>query len=190
MPVPASPQETVASKSGEVVSVQNALPLDAAQDIGTASADPLSPVNWFLLSADEAYAEWYDLDKWVKIVLRDTYGLPPSILPPFWHRHDELIWELSALHLLWRSSYDSEAPPSGPTMWHRELGEARNRLREWTSLSGTRLDRDRPTRPPAWPGESPTQPVAERQIDDRDEDFHLFVQEDVESRRHVEQRLP
>lgn len=171
------------------MSFQDALALDAEQDAGSDLADILRPVNWFILTADEAYAEWYDLDRWVKVVLRDTYGLPPSILPPFWHRHDELIWELSALHLSWRSSYDSDAPPSAPSMWHRELAEARNRLREWASLSGTRIDRDRPTRQTVWPGEAPIPPAEERQIDNRDEDFHLFVQEDINSRRRVEKRL-
>lgn len=156
---------------------------------GSDFADVRRPVNWFLLTADEAYAEWYDLDRWVKVVLRDTYGLPPSMLPPFWHRHDELIWELSALHLYWRSSFDSDAPPSAPTMWHRELAEGRNRLREWVSLSGTRLDRDRPTRQTAWPGEPPIAPVPERAIANRDEDFHHFVQEDIASRRQIEQRV-
>ncbi len=26
------------------------------------------------------------------------------MIPPFWHRHDELVWELSALHKLAKSS--------------------------------------------------------------------------------------
>jgi hypothetical protein len=80
------------------------MPLDELQvphserfDVGSDFAEALRPVNWNPLTADEAYSEWHDLDKWVKW-LRKTYGLPPPILPPFWHRHDELIWELSALH--------------------------------------------------------------------------------------------
>jgi hypothetical protein len=160
-----------------------------APEAGSDFSEAQQPVNWFLLAADEAYAEWHDLDQWVKKVLRDSYGLPPTILPPYWHRHGELIWELSALHLLWRASYDSEAPPSAPTTWHREFVEARNRLREWVSLCGTRLDRDRPTRRTVWPGEPPIAPAPERVIADRDEDFEQFVLDDIAKRRQIEHRM-
>src|SRR5680860_1204973 len=89
--------------------------------------------------------EWLDLNAWVNWV-RATYGLPPTVVPPFWHRHDELVWELSALHQHWLNSYDPEGSPSAPLAWHRDFADARARLREWVSTSGTRLDRDRPTR--------------------------------------------
>lgn len=176
----------VDNESGSQPDGDSAGPRDSF-DAGT-DFDALQPVNWFLLTADEAHAEWYDLDRWVKDVLRDTYGLPPSILPPFWHRHDELIWELSALHLYWRSSYASDAPPSAPCSWHRELAETRARLREWVALSGTRLDRDRPTRHTTWPGEPVITPAPEHDIADRDEDFSKFVDDDITTRRRIEER--
>src|SRR5215207_11162475 len=78
--------------------------------------EPLHPINWNLLTADEAEAEWLDLNAWVNW-LRSTYGLPPTVIPPFWHRHDELVWELSALHLHWLNSYDPDGSPSAPIMW-------------------------------------------------------------------------
>ncbi|WP_420898960.1 hypothetical protein [Janibacter melonis] len=90
---------------------------------------PLRQINWNLLTADEAMAEWTDLDAWVDW-LRLSYGLPPTVVPPYWHRHDELVWELSALHTHWLNAYDSEGSPSGPIGWHRDFAEARNRLRE------------------------------------------------------------
>lgn len=34
---------------------------------------------------------------------------PVAVIPPFWHRHPELVWELSALHLHWLCAYDPEA---------------------------------------------------------------------------------
>ena len=117
---------------------------------------PQRPINWNLLAADEAEAEWLDLNAWVNW-LRSTYGLPPTVIPPFWHRHDELVWELSALHQHWLNAYDPEGSPSAPLAWHRDFADARNRLREWVSTSGTRLDRDRPTRQTTWPGEQPAQ---------------------------------
>lgn len=151
-------------------------------------ADSLRPINWNILTADEALVEWFDLDEWVDW-LRHSYGLPPAVIPPYWHRHDELIWELSALHTHWRNAYDPEGSPSGPHAWHRDFLDARNRLREWVSLSGTRLDRDRPTRQTAWPGEAPYEPAPEVEIHDRRADFLLFVQEDVAARRAVEGRV-
>jgi hypothetical protein len=155
---------------------------------GTEDDEPLRPINWNLLSGDEAEAEWLDLNAWVNW-LRATYGLPPTVIPPYWHRHDELVWELSALHLHWLNSYDSEGSPSGPIAWHRDFNDERNRLREWVSTSGTRLDRDRATRQTAWPGEPPIQPAPEVVIDDRDADFVQVVLDDVAARREIEERV-
>lgn len=146
------------------------------------------PINWNLLTADEAEGEWLDLNAWVNW-LRATYGLPPAVIPPFWHRHDELVWELSALHQHWLNSYHPEGSPSAPLAWHRDFADARNRLREWVSTSGTRLDRDRPTRHTAWPGETPTQPASETLIADRDEDFVQFVLDDVTARRRIAEQV-
>ena len=58
--------------------------------------EPPHPVNWNLLTADEAEAEWLELNRWVNW-LRTTYGLPASVVPPFWHRHSELV--LSLIHI-------------------------------------------------------------------------------------------
>ena len=52
---------------------------------------PPAPINWNLLDAEQAEIEWHDLDHWVKW-LKSTFGLPPNIVPPYWHRHDELLW--------------------------------------------------------------------------------------------------
>lgn len=57
------------------------------------------------------------------------------------------------------------------------------------SLSGTRLDRDRPTRQTAWPGEPPYEPAPEVEILDRDADFAAFVAEDVAARRAIEEQV-
>jgi hypothetical protein len=54
------------------------------------------------------------------------------------------------------------------------------------TVSGTRLDRDRPTRQTAWPGEDPASPVDDLVIENRDEDFVQFALDDVASRRHAE----
>ncbi len=109
------------------------------------------------------------------------------VLPPFWHRHPELVWELSALHLHWLAAYDPEQNASASLGWHRNFAEARQRFRDWVAACGTRLDRDRPTRQTAWPGEEPTEPVEDRIIENRDQDFVQFVLDDVEARRQAEE---
>ncbi|MCC6833085.1 MAG: hypothetical protein IT200_17260 [Thermoleophilia bacterium] len=63
---------------------------------------------------------------------------------------------------------------------------AQTRLREWVALSGTRLDRDRPTRQTIWPGEQVTPPASETVIVNRDEDFVAFVIADVNRRAEAE----
>jgi hypothetical protein len=148
-------------------------------------AEPPHPINWNLLTADEAESEWVELNRWVNW-LRRTYGLPASVVPPLWHRHPELVWELSALHLHWLSAFDPDQHGSAPFGWHRDFADARQRLRDWVALSGTRLERDRPTRQTSWPGEPPAEAVEDATVSDRDEDFVQFVLDDVAKRRAAE----
>lgn len=143
-------------------------------------------INWNRLRSDESEKAWQHLNSWVNQLRRD-YGLPPNVVPPLWHRHPELVWELSALHTHWLASYDPSAPPSAPILWHRDFAEARVRLREWVAGCGTKLDRDRPTRQTTWPGETPVDAGPEVAITDRDEDFRQFVAADVARRAVHEQ---
>jgi hypothetical protein len=143
------------------------------------------PINWNLLTSDEVRAEWLELNGWVNW-LRRTYGLPAAVIPPFWYRHPELVWELSALHLHWLSAYDPEQHGSAPNAWHKDFADARERLREWVALSGTKLDRDRPTRQTIWPGEEPDPDTGETVIENRDRDFVAFVNADIARRRAEE----
>jgi len=148
--------------------------------------EPPHPVNWELLTAAEAEIEWLELNGWVDW-LRRTYGLTAAVVPPLWHRHPELVRELSALHLHWLASYDPEQTGSAPVRWHHDFAEARQRLRDWVSACGTKLDRDRPTRHAVWPGEKPVPEGGEVLIGDRDQDFVDFVVEDVTRRRAEEE---
>lgn len=160
--------------------------LGRGTNAGGRLSGPVRPLNWNLLSSDEAEVEWLELNSWVSW-LRLTYGLTPAVLPPFWHAHPELVWELSALHRHWLGAYDPEQHASGPITWHRDFAEARMRLREWVQASGTRLDRDRPTRQTAWPGEPPFPHAAEQPVSDRDLHFVEFVKADVAARRADEE---
>jgi len=148
--------------------------------------EPPGPLNWNLLTADQAEPAWLELNRWVDW-LRRTYGLPASVIPPLWHRHPELVWELSALHTHWLCAYDPAQSGSAPLAWHRDFADARQRLRNWVTISGTKLDHDRPTRQTTWPGEDPADPVEETAIQHRDEDFVQFVLDDLEQRRHAEE---
>lgn len=143
------------------------------------------PINWRTLSGEDAEYEWLSLNEWVNW-LRHTFGLPASVIPPYWHRHPELVWELSALHLHWLGAYDPAQHASAPLGWMADFHAAIGRLREWVTLSGTRLDRDRPTRQTTWPGEDPQPAPAETAIVDRDHDFVGFVIEDVNRREQAE----
>ena len=148
-------------------------------------AEPPHPINWNLLNADDAEVEWLELNRWVDW-LRHTYGLPPQVIPPMWHRHPELLWELSALRQHWLFSYDPQAKGNQALAWHHDFAVARERLRDWVTISGTRLDRDRPTRQTRWPGEEDAAPIEDTPITNRDEDFVAFVIADVERRRQIE----
>ena len=146
---------------------------------------PPESLNWNLLGSEDADREWRDLDAWVTW-LKVTFGLPPSIVPPYWHRHDELVWELSALHTHWLSCYHETASPSAPIAWMRDFADARNRLRDWVAICGTRLDRDRPTRQTVWPGEKGVELGGEVSIADRRGDFEEVVRADVLRRKAAE----
>lgn len=165
-------------------------PPQARQEAPAAAApaldEPPGPVNWNLLTADQAEDAWLELNQWVNW-LRTTFGLPASVVPPLWHRHWELVWELSALHIHWLCAYDPEQNGSAPIGWLRDFADSRQRLRDWVATCGTRLDRDRPTRQTVWPGEEPAAPIEETPITDRDEDFVAFVIADVNRRRQAEE---
>lgn len=147
--------------------------------------EPPGPINWNLLDADQAEVEWRDLDRFV-LWLKASFGLSPALVPPYWHRHDELIWELSALHLHFLACYDEASSPSAPIVWMRDFADARHRLRDWVALCGTRLDRDRPTRQTTWPGEPAVATDGEVVIRDRAADFEAFVRADVLRRQQAQ----
>ena len=97
------------------------------------------PINWRTLSSDDAEHEWLDLNEWVNW-LRHEFALPPQIVPPMWHRHPELVWELSALYTRWLGCYDPEQDAAGAISFMTDFAAARTRLREWVQIAGTRLD--------------------------------------------------
>ncbi|WP_447925368.1 hypothetical protein [Georgenia muralis] len=143
---------------------------------------PVEPVDWQTMPPAQAKAHWRALDGFVTW-LRTTYGLPPTVIPPLWHRHPELVEELSALHTHRLACYEPGSSGSGPIAWHADFADARERLRDWVSISGTRLDRDRATRATTWPGEPTAARGEEQPITDRKGDFEAFLAADLDARR-------
>lgn len=143
------------------------------------------PINWRTLPPTDLEDELLELNAWVDWV-RHEYALPAQIIPPMWHRHPELVWELSALRQHWLFSYDPQAKGNQALAWHHDFAAARERLRDWVTISGTRLDRDRPTRLTPWPGgeaEGWAEPdTSEHPVEKRTEDFLAFVEEQVAAR--------
>jgi hypothetical protein len=170
-------------------------PGSPASGSGPDAPIPLQPMNLRALTSYEAEIYWRVLDEWVDWLRRD-YGLGTTHIPPLWHRHAELRWELSALHTAWLASYDPEASALAPVAWHRELAESLRRLHDWAGQSGTALTEDRPTKVTLWPGEprfgkeEAWKDAAEpTPILDRAADFATWLSEDVAARRAVEDRI-
>lgn len=158
---------------------------DSDEDLRAAINEILGPaphaVNWRTLEADQAEKEWRALDDFVEY-LRHRQSLPPQVIPPLWHRHPELVDELSALHTAWDAAHDRQAAASAPLEWNQKWELAQLRLRRLVAESGSALTTDRPTRQYQWPGEDPIPETAETRIADRRKDFEDFVRDDVERR--------
>lgn len=154
-------------------------------DLSATLAAVPRPINWRTLPPDDLEHELLDLNAWIDW-LRHEYGLPAQVIPPMWHRHPELLWELSALRQHWLFCFDPQAKGNQALAWHHDFAVARERLRDWVTISGTRLDRDRPTRITPWPGgedEDWTEPdTSERAVTARTEDFLAHVDELVAAR--------
>jgi len=151
-------------------------------DLAATLAAVPRPINWRTLPPDDLEHELLDLNAWVDW-LRHEYGLSAQVVPPMWHRHPELLWELSALKQHWLFCFDAQAKGNQALAWHHDFAVARERLRDWVMISGTRLDRDRPTRVTPWPGGEVygwSEPdTKERPVAERTKDFLAFVVEQV-----------
>lgn len=148
------------------------------------------PIDWDRLSPEDLEHELLELNKFVDW-LRHRYGLPAQIIPPMWHRHPEMLEELSALRQDRLFCYDQQAKGNMALVWHQGFAAARERLRDWVMIAGSRLDRDRPTRITEWPGGEAEDWVAptteELAVIERTEDFLRFVEEEVAKRKDVQQ---
>lgn len=170
---------------GVLQQVKRMVQAEYAKDLRTQLGTVPRTINWDALTPEDLEAELLALNGWVDW-LRHTYGLPPQVVPPMWHRHPELVWELSALRQHWLICYDQQAKGNMGVVWHNDFAAARERLRDWVSISGSRLDRDRPTRITAWPGgeaEDWTPPdTTEQPVTERSADFIAFVLDAVRAR--------
>lgn len=153
-----------------------------SSDTSLGGDTPPGPVNWNVLRPAEAAVAWAELDAWVSW-LRTAYGISALEIPPLWHRHDELVWELSALHQHWLACYGDGASGSAPLAWHKDFDDARHRLRRWVAACGTQPTTDRPTLVAVWPGDTPREIEPAHPILDRHADFTAMVRDDVRERQ-------
>jgi hypothetical protein len=93
--------------------------------------DDWAPWNWRCMTAPEAQVALSALMEWVHW-LRHRYPVAHT-LPACWHRHPELIEELSALQWAWRAAFHGdEARPSAPADFHGHyLLGVLDRVRRW-----------------------------------------------------------
>ncbi|GAB2564273.1 hypothetical protein [Leucobacter ruminantium] len=158
-----------------------------AEDPELDTPDPPTAIHWDLLTPEAAAVEWTALNIWVHW-LRKTYAVQASIIPPYWHTHTEIVWELSALHLFFLHCYHPDKDGAGPITWCVAWAAARVRLRELVTIAGTRLDRDRPTRRTYWPGEEAGDEGEEVPITNREAHFKAYVKADIQARREARVR--
>jgi len=145
---------------------------------------PPRPVHWPTLLADDAETQWRRLDAWVEYA-RQVFVIPDQVIPPFWHRHWVLVEQISALRLHYLAAFDISQNASAAFGFMRDLAEWQNRMREIVARLGNRPDRAYPL--PTWPGQTPSAPNDGQppvNVDDRFQDFELFVEWDV-TRRHA-----
>lgn len=76
---------------------------------------------------DDFETAWLELNAWVNW-LRRAYLLPPSIVPPLWHRLPGVAAVLAELHGRW-AEVEQASPTDVPPAWPDALAEPLVRLR-------------------------------------------------------------
>ena len=105
--------------------------------------DPCMPINWRRLPPDDLEHELLELNAWVNW-LRHEYGLPAQIVPPMWHRHPDVLWELWAC-----ASTGCSASTRKPKVTRPWPGTTTSPRPASDSETGSRCARHRPRpRPP------------------------------------------
>ncbi|WGH89967.1 hypothetical protein QDX23_07420 [Auritidibacter ignavus] len=115
--------------------VKQTVSREYARDLRTQLGSVPRTINWTKLSPEDLEHGLFELNRFVD-----------------WHRHWEMIWDLSALRQQWFVCCNAQAKGNMGIVFHTEFAAARERLRDWVTIFGTRLDRDRATRITEWPG--------------------------------------
>jgi len=177
----------VKNATGEIVE-ESGSELDAMTTSSEKPHVPPRPVHWPTLSGEDAETQWRRLDAWVKYA-RQVFIIPDQVIPPFWHRHWVLVEQISALRLHYLAAFDISQNASAAFGFMRDLAEWQNRMREIVARLGNRPDRSYPL--PLWPGQTLTAPNDSQppvNLDDRFDDFKVFVEWDVTRRHASEER--
>lgn len=104
---------------------------------------PAMPVCWATLTEIENEDALEELADWVNWVV-DRYALDHRTIPPCWDEHGALVEELSALRVAWLAAFGITGRPEAPLDWQNNFAVARQRLSDWASRTGCRVDEHRP----------------------------------------------
>lgn len=108
---------------------------------------PTGPITWAFLSPEREAEQITELRLWVDW-LAWRFSLDHRTIPACWHEHGPVVEELSALYTSWQDAYTDSADATAPLHWMAQFAAARDRLRDWVSLTGCRADEHRPTSSP------------------------------------------
>lgn len=94
------------------------------------------PVNWWLLSDAEKAIHLARVTNFtLRLVV--SYHLGTEIVPPCWHRHDEMIQELLALNQYRNDQqFIPEQAPGAAIDFHEKFAAWRERMRRWVAEAG------------------------------------------------------
>ncbi|MDR1187742.1 MAG: hypothetical protein LBK95_09870 [Bifidobacteriaceae bacterium] len=155
---------------------------------GLGPAEAPDALDLDALDADALGDTLTALDSWVE-GFRAVWSLPVAVVPPYWHRHDSLVWLLASLWQHRMAAFDPDQHASAPFGFWRDFEEWKHRMREQVAATGTRADQDRPDRAVLWPGQPPSaagEQMPPVDLSDRRRDFHAVLAWRVARRRAVD----
>jgi len=103
---------------------------------------PTGPITWAFLSPEREAEQIAELRLWVDW-LAWRFSLDHRTIPACWPEHGPVVEELSALYTSWQDAYTDSADATAPLVWISQFAAARERLRDWSSLTGCRPDTHR-----------------------------------------------
>lgn len=89
-----------------------------AERLDQPGAEPLAPVSWPALTAEEAATVWAELADWIDRVLVGWYAITRAQLPDCWPLHRPVLLELTWLHSTYQEAHAPGARATLAADWH------------------------------------------------------------------------